>query len=186
LHQVRSIRALDVRSQGAAASLFSAPIEKDHRPAAKPIAAHQFRLGSSAIALPEKEEEEIIRHHQPVKPADGKEIRHCQGHQQPGTRSHRWEKQGSANRQEQTDLTAKVISTLCSPLAPAALALSPDARDHERERLMGRILRPIVGPLRNSITVSKPPRRRPQPSRRRRRRARRGPWLAPAAPDRAS
>jgi len=43
------------------------------------------------------------------------------------------------------------------PPAPAASALYPDARGNERERLMGRIPRMPMGPLRNSITASTPP-----------------------------
>ena len=96
--------------------------------------------------------------------------------------------QPSADRQEQTDLTAKVISTLRSPLAPAAPALPLDARGHERERLMGRIPRPTVGTLKNSITgtVSKPP--APAAAAKSKKTVTRatGSWLAPAVPARAS
>ena len=72
------------------------------------------------------------------------------------------------------------------PPAPAASALYPDARGNERERLMGRIPRPTVGPLKNSITASKPP--APAAAAKSMKTATRatGSWLAPAVPARAS
>ena len=94
--------------------------------------------------------------------------------------------QPSADRQEQTDLTAKVISTLRSPLAPATPALPPDARGHECKRLMGRIPRPTVGPLKNSITASKPPATAAAAKSMKTAARATGSWLAPAVPARAS